>query len=58
MHTPKEEKQILDTAITRFGISARGVDKILRVARSIADLELSEQIQKKHLMEALSYRKI
>ena len=54
----KEEKQILDTAITRFGISARGVDKILRVARSIADLELSEQIQKKHLMEALSYRKI
>ena len=37
-------------------ISARGYDKILKVARTIADLEGSENIEKEHLMEAVSFR--
>ena len=38
-------------------ISARGYDKILKVARTIADLDESKDIKKKHLMEAVSFRK-
>lgn len=37
-------------------ISARGYDKILKVARTIADLAGSENIEKEHLMEAVSFR--
>ncbi|TLD89084.1 YifB family Mg chelatase-like AAA ATPase [Helicobacter sp. MIT 05-5294] len=50
--------QTLELACHRFGISKRGYDKILRVARTIADLESSQNIQKEHLLEALSFRKI
>ena len=53
-----EDEKILETAIERFGISLRQKNKILCVARSIADLEKSENIQKKHLLEALSFRRI
>ncbi|WDL69822.1 YifB family Mg chelatase-like AAA ATPase [Helicobacter winghamensis] len=52
------EQEVLEKAIQKFGISKRGSDKILRVARSIADLEESTQIQKSHLLEALSFRRI
>jgi len=52
-----EEKGILDHAIGRFGLSFRAVGRILKVARTIADLENSEAITKGHLMEALSYRR-
>lgn len=55
--SPKEQ-EILNLAIQKFGISKRGIDKILRVARSIADLEKSAMILKPHLLEALSFRKI
>ncbi|MDO9304749.1 MAG: YifB family Mg chelatase-like AAA ATPase [Sulfuricurvum sp.] len=48
---------IIDQAIGRFGLSFRAVGRILKVARTIADLEDSENIEKNHLMEALSYRK-
>ena len=34
----------------------RGISRILRVARTIADMDFSEQIQQKHIMEAMSYR--
>ena len=53
-----EEEKILEMAINRFGISLRQKNKILCVARSIADLEKSADIQKAHLMEALSFRRI
>ncbi len=49
---------VLQKAIDRFGLSRRSVNKILRVARSIADLENAKTIAKEHLLEALSYRKI
>jgi magnesium chelatase family protein len=52
-----DAQEIIDQAIGRFGLSFRAVGRILKVARTIADLEDSENIEKNHLMEALSYRK-
>lgn len=47
---------ILRTAMEDFGLSARAHDKILRIARTIADLEKQEQISPMHLYEAITYR--
>lgn len=51
-----EGEKILENAMTDFGLSARAHDKILRIARTIADLEDAEQITADHLYEAVSYR--
>jgi magnesium chelatase family protein len=54
----KEDVQtILDQAIMRFSLSFRSIKKIQKVARTIADIEDSEMIEKVHLLEALSYTK-
>ena len=50
--------QLLDQAIDKFGLSARAYHRILKVARTIADLANCESIQTKHLTEALGYRKL
>jgi magnesium chelatase family protein len=50
--------QLLEQAIDKFGLSARAYHRILKVARTIADLSRSDAIQTKHLTEALSYRKL
>ena len=52
----EENQNILNNAIIRFELSQRAINNILKVSRTIADLDESEKIEKKHLLEALSYR--
>ncbi len=51
-----EGLKLLDTAMVRFGLSARTYHRVLKVARTIADLENSKQVSTKHIAEALQYR--
>lgn len=54
----RASQQLLDQAVERLRLSARGYHRILRVARTIADLEACEAIQANHLLEAISYRRM
>jgi magnesium chelatase family protein len=51
-----EQAQLLETAATRFRLSPRAVHRILKVARTIADLAGQRDIGVAHLREAISYR--
>jgi magnesium chelatase family protein len=48
--------KLLDSAIRRIGLSARGYDRIRKVARTIADLEETDRIESDHVAEALQFR--
>jgi magnesium chelatase family protein len=50
--------QLLRTAMTRLNLSARAYDRILKVARTIADLEGSGKVLSNHLAEAIGYRSL
>jgi magnesium chelatase family protein len=52
----EECQNLLKSSMTELGLSARAHDKILRVARTIADLDQSETIKPMHLNEAINYR--
>lgn len=53
-----ESKKILELAFNRLGLSARAYGRILKVARTIADLEGKENIKKEHIIEAIGYRNL
>ena len=51
-------KKLLETCFESMGLSARAYDKILRIARTIADLDGSENIELQHVTEAVQYRSL
>lgn len=53
---PSDGEKLLETAIERLGLSARAHDRILKVARTIADLDGAASVKPKHLSESIQYR--
>jgi magnesium chelatase family protein len=51
-----EGRELLRRAVERFGLSARGYDRVLKVARTIADLASADRVGADHVAEALHYR--
>ncbi|MFA6019386.1 MAG: YifB family Mg chelatase-like AAA ATPase, partial [Rhodospirillales bacterium] len=51
-------RKLLTEAASRMKLSARGYHRVLRVARTLADLEASENVTRLHIAEALSYRRV
>jgi magnesium chelatase family protein len=55
-HLDEESQTLMEDAIDRLGYSARVFDRILKVARTIADLEGEAELKSEHISEAIQYR--
>jgi magnesium chelatase family protein len=53
-----EGEMLLRQAMSELGLSARAHDKVLRIARTIADIEKTEAIAPHHIAEAIQYRRL
>ena len=54
----KECRELLERSMQRLNLSARAYDRIIKVARTIADLERCENIEPQHISEAIGYRSL
>lgn len=54
----KHGSALLETSVGRLGLSARAYHRILKIARTIADLDSSDNIGTQHLAEAIQYRRL
>ena len=54
----EEAQQTLKLAFEKLGLSARAYDKVLRVSKTIADLDESDIIDTRHILEAVQYRSL
>jgi magnesium chelatase family protein len=52
----KEVRELLDDSAERLGLSARAYHRVIKIARTIADLENSLEVEGKHILEAIQYR--
>ncbi len=52
----RAEQRLLEQAMTQLGLSGRGLHRVLKVARTIADLDTADSIDATHLLEAIGYR--
>ena len=57
-HPTEEASELLRSAYDRLGLSARGYDRVMRMARTIADLDASEMIEAEHIAQAVALRSL